>query len=41
MIHHRRAEAGEISTRVLGEDATLALDPPGIEVRIANFFATV
>ena len=41
VIHHRRAEAGEISTRVLGEDATLALDPPGIEVRIANFFATV
>lgn len=41
VIHHRRAEAGEIVTRILSEDTTLALDPPGIEVRISTFFATV
>jgi Uma2 family endonuclease len=40
VTHHRRAEAGKIIARILGEDATLALDPPGIEVRIADFFAT-
>ena len=41
VIHYRRAEAGEIVTRILGEDATLALEPPGIEMSVSAFFATV
>ncbi len=42
VIHHARgAEGGEIVTRVLGEEATLALDPPGIELAVAGFFATL
>ncbi len=42
VIHHgRSAQAGEIVTRVLGEDATLTLDPPGIGLAVADFFATL
>ena len=41
VIHHRRAEEGEIATRVLDAGDALALDPPGIEVRLADFFASI
>jgi Uma2 family endonuclease len=38
MIHHRRAHAGAIETRVLREGAVV-LDPPGFEAEVAAFFA--
>jgi Uma2 family endonuclease len=38
MIHHRRAHAGAIETRVLRE-GMLVLDPPGFEAQVAAFFA--
>jgi len=41
VTHYRRAEDGEIIARILGKDATLALDPPRIEVGVADFFVTV
>jgi Uma2 family endonuclease len=41
VIYHQRGEAAAIATQILQEEASLALDPPGIEVRIADFFATV
>jgi Uma2 family endonuclease len=42
VIHHgRSAEGGEIVTRVLGEEARLTLDPPGIDLAVADFFATL
>ena len=39
MIHHRRAEAGAIETRVLRE-GVVVLDPPGFEAEVARFFDT-
>ena len=39
MIHHRRAQAGAIETRVLRE-GMVVLDPPGFEAQVAAFFAT-
>jgi Uma2 family endonuclease len=39
MIHHRRAHAGAIETRVLRE-GVVVLDPPGFEAQVAAFFAT-
>jgi Uma2 family endonuclease len=39
MIHHRRAHAGAIETRVLREGKVI-LDPPGFEAQVAAFFAT-
>ena len=39
MIHHRRAHAGAIETRVL-RDGMVVLDPPGFEAQVAAFFAT-
>jgi Uma2 family endonuclease len=41
VIHHERAEAGEIATRILQEGTALALDPPGIEVGTADFFSSL
>jgi Uma2 family endonuclease len=38
MIHHRRAAAGAIETRVL-RDGEVALDPPGFAAEVASFFA--
>jgi Uma2 family endonuclease len=38
MIHHRRAHAGAIETRVLREGKVI-LDPPGFEAQVAAFFA--
>jgi Uma2 family endonuclease len=38
MIHHRRAHAGAIETRVLRE-GVVVLDPPGFEAEVAAFFA--
>jgi Uma2 family endonuclease len=37
VIHHRRAEQGEIATRVL-RDGRLPLDPPGLDVEVASLF---
>ena len=39
LIHHRRAHAGAIETRVLREGKVI-LDPPGFEAQVAAFFAT-
>ncbi len=39
MIHHRRAQAGAIETRVLREGLAV-LDPPGFEAEVSAFFAT-
>ena len=38
MIHHRRAAAGAIETRVL-RDGEATLDPPGFAAEVASFFA--
>jgi Uma2 family endonuclease len=38
MIHHRRAHADAIETRVLRE-GKVVLDPPGFEAPVAEFFA--
>jgi len=38
MIHHRRAHAGAIETRVLREGKVI-LDPPGFDAQVAEFFA--
>jgi Uma2 family endonuclease len=40
VTHHRRDEGGRIETRVL-RDGTLGLDPPGIEIAVADVFATL
>ena len=37
MIHHRRAEAGAIETRVLRE-GLVVLDPPGFDAEVMAFF---
>ena len=37
VVHHARAPEGVISTRILSE-GVLALDPPGIEVPVADLF---
>lgn len=41
VIHHRRDAIGEIITRVVLEGEVLALDPPGVELAVADFFATL
>jgi Uma2 family endonuclease len=41
VIWHERGEGGDIATRVLEAEAVLALDPPGIALRVADFFVTV
>lgn len=38
VIHHRRSEAGRIDTRLLAE-GRIILDPPGITVDLAEFYA--
>jgi Uma2 family endonuclease len=40
VVHHRRGDDGNISTRIL-HDGELALDPPGLSVAVAEFFATL
>lgn len=40
VIHHARDDAGAITTRIL-HDGALTLDPPGLEVGIAAFFASL
>ena len=37
VIHHRRGESGIIETAVVN-DGALALDPPGLEINVADFF---
>jgi Uma2 family endonuclease len=39
VIHHRRDADGAIATRIMGE-GTLRLDPPGIELAVADVFRT-
>lgn len=39
LIHHARGRAGVIETRIL-HDGRLRLDPPGLEVDVAEFFAS-
>jgi Uma2 family endonuclease len=41
VIWHARGNGGTIATRILQDEAVLALDPPGIEVRVADFFTRV
>lgn len=38
VIHHRRADAGSIETRIHHDD-TVRLDPPGIEIAAAAFLS--
>jgi Uma2 family endonuclease len=38
VVHHRRSDRGGIETRILREGG-LALDPPGIEIGLADLFA--
>jgi Uma2 family endonuclease len=38
MIHHRRAHAGAIETRVLRE-GKVTVDPPGFDAQVVAFFA--
>ncbi len=38
VIHHRRCDDGGIETRLLAE-GRIALDPPGIEIAIEDFYA--
>jgi len=40
VVHHRRGDAGDISTFIL-HDGSLMLDPPGLSVAVADFFATL
>ena len=40
VTHHRRDEAGGIATRIL-RDGALVLDPPGLELAVAAFFAAL
>jgi Uma2 family endonuclease len=40
VAHHRRGDGGEIATRILRQ-GRLVLDPPGIAVEVADFFATL
>jgi Uma2 family endonuclease len=41
VVHHRRDEtSGKIETKIVA-DGVLALDPPGIEVEVADFFASL
>jgi Uma2 family endonuclease len=37
VVHHRRDEEGAITTRIL-RDGRLALDPPGLDLAIADLF---
>lgn len=39
--HHRRDEDGRIVTGIASEGERLALDPPGIEVAVPDFFAAL
>ena len=40
VLHQRRSEAtDEIVTRIVGRDATIDLDPPGISLAVEAFFA--
>jgi Uma2 family endonuclease len=41
VIWHERGEAGAIATRILQDGAVLPLEPPGIAVRVADFFTRV
>lgn len=38
VLHHKRGENGTIVTAILGDTATIALEPPGIEVPVAAMF---
>jgi Uma2 family endonuclease len=40
VLHHRRDDAGDIGVRILREGA-LTLDPPGLQVGVAEIFASL
>jgi Uma2 family endonuclease len=40
VTHHSRDEAGAIAMRIL-DDGVIALDPPGLEIAVADLFATL
>ena len=40
MIHHRRDDTGDIGSRILREGA-LVLDPPDLQIAIADLFASL
>jgi len=40
VTHHCRDEAGDIATRIL-RDGALVLDPPGLALEVAEFFAAL
>jgi Uma2 family endonuclease len=39
VIHHWRADDGGLRTALVASDASLHLDPPGLTVEVAEFFA--
>ena len=39
VIHHARSEGDVVATRIL-HDGRIALDPPGIEVAVADFYSS-
>jgi Uma2 family endonuclease len=39
IIHHARGEAGVVTTRIM-HDGSIHLDPPGIELAIADFYGS-
>jgi Uma2 family endonuclease len=39
VTHHFRTAEGGISTRILADAGSLVLDPPGLDVSLANLFA--
>jgi Uma2 family endonuclease len=40
VTHHHRTDDGGIYTRILVDAGVLRLDPPGVDVSVADFFAT-
>jgi Uma2 family endonuclease len=39
VVHHQRQTGGTLQTRII-TDGVIALDPPGMELRLADFYAT-
>jgi Uma2 family endonuclease len=38
VIHHARGSGDAIATRILNDGSSLNLDPPGLEMAVAEFF---
>ena len=39
IIHHARGEAGVVTARIM-QDGSIHLDPPGLELAIADFYGS-